>query len=412
MRNRLERFATLPRLERSRDMPNKVRVLFVDHEHRLSGGQQDLLDLVRALDPARVEVHAALPAPGPLEDGLRTAGALVHRLPMDEGLRRLSRWALARHPMVAARRAIAFCASTWRLARLIRRLRPDVVHTNSMKAHVVAAVPTLVLRVPLVWHVRDILERGWVRSAFVSLGAVAPARIVCLSKAAGAQFDGSRARRKVRVVYNGIWFDRFQAGSSNGWRARLGVSNGHLLVGMVAQIIDWKGQDVFIEAAAKLAESRPHLRFAVVGDVLFPENDGGFSRRLRERARELGLDGRLVWTGWIDDVTGAISSLDVLVHASKLPEPFGRVVVEAMAAGVPVVASAAGAPSELVPVNAGRLVRPGDAAAVAEAVGELLDRPEERSRCRDAARTAARRFDISHTAEGVMTVYGEVLGCV
>jgi glycosyltransferase involved in cell wall biosynthesis len=385
----------------------RTTVLFVDHESRLSGGQHDLLDLVRALDPERVAVHVALPEQGPLEDGLRGAGATIHRLPMGRALRRLSRWQLVRRPDLVIRHAAAFIAASVRLHRIIRRLRPDVVHTNSMKSHLLAAVPARKRRVPLVWHVRDVLEAGWLSRAFVAAGSRYPARIVCLSKVAGLQFAGSPAAAKVRVVYNGIHLDRFSGRRSAEWRARLGAQNGEVVVGMVGQIAHWKGQDVFIDAAKRVARVDPHVRFAVVGECLFPENESGFASEMRERSR--ALEDRIVWTGWCDDSAAVMSAFDVLVHASRLPEPFGRVIVEGMAAGTPVVASTAGAGPEILPHSAGRLVVPGDAAALADTLLEMIRDPDARAQAGAAGRDAARRFDIAQTAAGVMAVYEELV---
>lgn len=390
-------------------MPHPIRVLYVDHETRLSGGQQDLLDLVRALDHHEVDVHVALPGDGPLAGSLRGAGATVHVLPMSGRLRSFSRWTLVRRPDLALVHMGSFLAASLRLGRLISRLRPGVVHTNSMKAHLLAILPAATRRVPLVWHVRDVLETGWLRSVFAALGAAFPRRIVCLSQIAADQFKGSRAYRKVRVVYNGIRLDRSPTGAPE-WRRRLGADGGTVLVGMVGQIARWKGQDVFVEAAARVGSRYPDSRFVVVGECMFPGNESRFAAEVERDARER-LGDRIVWTGWIDEVLDLMAAFDVVVHASRLPEPFGRVLVEGMAAGTPVVASMAGAAPEIVPPQAGRLVAPGDAAGLARALDELVSDAEARQSCGNAARLAARRFDIRHTAEGVMRVYGEVLAC-
>lgn len=387
----------------------KVRVLFVDHESRLSGGEQDLADLVASLDPDRVDVLAAVPEVGPLSRALSRSGATLHFVPISRRLRGLSRWRLARSPWSLVGAAWSFVGASISLAALIRRLRPDIVHTNSMKAHVLAAIPCRVLGVPLVWHVRDIMEESWLRSLLLRL-AVLPKRVVCISEAAARPFrERPQVEPKVRVVYNGIHLGRFDRVEDNGWRERLGATNGSLLVGMVGQIAFWKGQDVFIKAAADLAAHHPTLRFAVVGECLFPENEGEFDESIRGRADELGLTDRLVWAGWVDGIEPLMAALDVVVHASRLPEPFGRVLVEAMAAGTPVVSTTLGAGPEIVTPDAGRLVPAGDPEALARAVSSILDDRELRRGMEAAARVAARRFDISVTATAVERVWKEVL---
>jgi glycosyltransferase involved in cell wall biosynthesis len=391
-------------------MERPIRVLFVDHEPRLSGGQQDLVDLVESLDPARVEVHVALPASGPLEERLAAAGARIHHVEIDPELRHLSRWVITRRPHVALRYLGAFAGATRRLGRLVREVRPDVVHTNSMKAHLLAIAPVRRRRIPLVWHVRDILQPGWMRRGFVAAGGLFATRIVVLSRVTGEQFASSRrATRKVRVVYNGLHLDRYRGVAAARWRRRLGASGGEVIVGMVGQIAHWKGQDVFIDAAGKLAGRYPDARFAIVGECLFPENEDTYSWKIRERAKELGLGGRMVFTGWSDQIGATMNAIDVLVHASRLPEPFGRVIVEGMAAGKPVVASRAGAGPEIVTEGSGRLVDPGDPDALAEALDDLVGDAYTRLSVGKAAAEAAKRFDISQTARGVMGVYAEVL---
>ncbi|MGH2733535.1 MAG: glycosyltransferase [Actinomycetota bacterium] len=386
-----------------------ARVLFVDHEVRLSGGQQDLVDLVSALDPAGVDVHVALPGEGPLERALGAAGATVHRLPMASSLRRLSRWRLRRRHL--ARHAASYALAAVQLGAMIRRLEPDVVHTNSMKAHFVAAIPARLLGIPLVWHIRDILPHGWLRSALRMAGGLFPARIVCLSTAATEQFESCRARSKVRVVYNGIRLERFARDPHPHWRARLGAANGEVMVGMIGQIARWKGQDVFLDAAARIAASFPEARFVIVGECLFPENEASFAASITERAHALGLDTRLRWLGWSDDVPGVMSALDILVHASRLPEPFGRVLVEGMAAGKPVITTAVGAGPEIVPHEAGALVPPGNPEALAGALETLIRSPQTRRRCGEAARRASARFSIGETARDITALYSEIIAC-
>lgn len=386
----------------------RPRVLFLDHETRLSGGQQDLRDLIAALDPARAEVHVALPGGGELTDSVRSY-ARIHYLRLSERVRRMSRWRLSEAPLSVTRILLGMIAGSVRILGLVRRLHPDVVQTNSMKLHFLAIVPCKVTRTPLIWHVRDILEKGWLRSLLVSVGRWGPERIVCISEAVAEPFRAHPTTwQKVRIVYNGIHLESFQK-TAAGWRRRLGAKNGFPLIGMVAQIARWKGQDVFIEAAARLADRMPNARFAIVGECLFPENETEFFVSLRERAQRLGLSERLSWPGWVDDIPSLMSALDVLVHPSRMAEPFGRVLVEAMAAGTPVVGSKIGAIPEVVTRDAGRLVAPGDSAALAEALYEILADPKDRRRMSRAAKDAARRFDISDTAHGVMEVWAEVL---
>ena len=381
-------------------------MLFVDHETRLSGGERDLVDLLHGIGK-RIDAHVAIPAEGPLAIALRDAGATVHVVPMGERMRATSRWDLAGHPLLVLEVSGGVIAAAARLTRLARRIAPDVVHTNSMKSHLLSIPAARIARAPLVWHVRDILEPGWLRSAVDVCAAAAVDRVLCISQAVENGLD-RRARAKAIVVYNGIRPAPADPEATRAWRARLGVSDGAPLVGIVGQIARWKGQDVFVEAASLLAARVPGSRFVIVGECLFPANEGAFADAVHRRADELGLEDRLTWTGPVDPVEPLMAALDVLVHASRLPEPFGRVIVEAMAQGTPVVTTNIGAGPELVPADAGRIVPPDDPDALTDAVATLLD---DRQRLTDVGRRAeeaAGRFAIERTAAGVLDVYGRL----
>lgn len=384
------------------------RVLFVDHEVRLSGGELDMVDLVRGLPPGAVEIHAAFPEEGPVPRRLRELGAHVHLVPMAGPLRRASRWDLARRPWLVLRHLGSATATAWRLARLTRRLRPRIVHSHSLKAHLLAAPAARLMRLPHVWHVKDILSAGWLRRAFVFAAGLVAARVVCISHAVARPFAGSRAGAKTTVVHCGLRPPAPGADAVERARSRFGAGDTVPLVGMVGRTARWKGHDVFLDAVERVARHRADVRFAVVAGCLFPENEGDFDETMRRRAAAPLLADRVTWLDDYPDLPAAMAGFDLLVHASRLPEPFGRVVVEAMAQGTPVVSTTLGAGPELVPPAAGRLVDPGDPAALAEVLLELLDDPAKLRAMGEAARVEAQRFDIDVAGAAMLQLYREV----
>lgn len=378
-------------------------VLFVDHETRLSGGELDLVDLVRGLHEthgdASLDLHVALPGGGALADALTTLGVRIHEVTMAPDLRTLSRWELARRPTVAAQVGRSALHSVRDLDRVVRAVRPDVVHTNSMKAHLLAGPVARRRRVPLVWHVRDILQPGWLRTTFNGTAGVFPHRVICISHAVAAAFSGRGARR-VRVVHNGVRPRPVSADEAEAARQQLG--GGGVLVGIVGQLAHWKGQDVVLDAVRRLDDA--DVRLAIVGACLFPENEAAYERALHDH----GMGDRVTIPGPISPVEPVMAALDVLVHASRLPEPFGRVIVEAMAQGTPVITTTIGAGRELVPDEAGALVPPDDPIALAHAIQRLTSDREALAAMGERAREAAREFDIARTARGVLDVYHEI----
>lgn len=380
-----------------------VRVLFVDHESRLSGGQKDLVDLVSAL-PSSVQVHVALPESGPLSGALEALGASIHLLPMSAGLRKVSRWELGSDPLKTLRLPVSIWRTSRGLGRLLDEIAPHVVHTNSMKSHLLALAPSRTRDIPLVWHVRDVLNKGWLRRLFAWIGSMGPMRIVCISKCVQDQFFGYPAFERSLVIYNGIDLDGFSQRTGKDWRRRF-VPRGGLAVGLMGQIARWKGQDLFIEAAARLAPEQPQAKFFIIGECLFPENEGEYEKALHERVEELALEDRIEFLGWSDEPHDVMKALDVVVHASRLPEPFGRVIVEGMAAGKPVIASDKGAGPEIVRPGEGLLFDPNEPDGLTDALIVLLTDPTLRSQMGIKAASGAWRFGIQRTAEEVMHLY-------
>lgn len=388
-------------------MKPPIRVLFIDHETRLSGGERNMVELIESFDRDRVEVHVAVPGSGPLADRLIAAGAAVHLLPFDPELLKVSRWQLGRHPTVLLRHGTGIARAVRDLDRIVRRVQPHLVHTNSQKAHLLVAPVTIMRRVPHIWHVQDILERGWLRRLVLTIAYVSAARVICLSEVTARPWQLGRLGRRVRVVYSGVRQDLADPAAATRWRSELGIEPGQQLVGIVGQIAHWKGQDVLVEAAPSVLQHRPETRFVVVGACLFPENEGDYDRAIRQRSTELGLDGRLHFTGPIEPIEPVMAAIDVLVHASRLPEPFGRVMCEAMVQATPVITTTIGAGPELVPGGAGRHVPPDDSWALAEALKELLD-PRVLAAAGARSRVAAARFPPEATRDGVLAVYSEL----
>ncbi|WP_282947072.1 glycosyltransferase [Cellulomonas endometrii] len=385
-------------------MTRPVRVVVLDHTAQLGGAELALLRTCAALDPARVDVTVVLFADGPLAGRLREAGVAVRVLPLDPRIAATDRAAAGRSALGAARSVAGTLPFVARLARLLRELRPDVVHTTSLKADLIGLVAARLARRPLVWHVHDRVAEDYL-----------PAPVARVVRTA--------ARRGPRhVVVNSLATARTLLPLPRGWTlAYPGLAPEQVaadpaarpapaapVVGLVGRVSPTKGQREFVEACALLAGRFPTARFRVVGAALFAER--GYEDEVRALVAARGLTDRVELTGWVADPVAAIDGLSVLVHASPVPEPFGQVVVEGMARGVPVVATAGGGVDEIAVAADGTarclLVPPRDVAALAEAVARVLDRPQEAAARADRAwKDVQAEYGIARTAERLTAVW-------
>jgi glycosyltransferase involved in cell wall biosynthesis len=241
------------------------------------------------------------------------------------------------------------------------------------------------------------------------------ARVIPMTGAVAELFRGGAGLPEhVEAIPDGIDLAEFHPRVSGARiRRELGIAGEVPLVGFVARLDPWKGADVFVRAAALVARERPEARFLVcAGPVPGYE---GYAREVKGLAAALGLGERMVFTDWryrLDDIPEVMAALDVFVHTSVRPEPFGLVLVEAMATMKPVVAANAGGVPEVVEDGVtGLLVPPGDAAAVAAAVLGVLAEPGRARAMGAAGRARAEaRFEVGAYAARIQAVYASILG--
>ena len=384
-----------------------MRVLFVNPGRDLGGAEHSLLLLLRELVRRDVEPTVALFGDGPFAARLATLGLRTAYLDLPDAVRRGSRYDAGLRLADVVRLGALAVPGTGQLAGLVRRTRADIVHTNGLKAHLLGGFAGRATLRPVVWHLRDFPPPGLQGKSLQAASHVLP-RLMLANSTAVAQAWGKR----VRAIGNPVDLVRFHPEvGGEAVRAELGIGPDEPVVGMVAHLTPWKGHEEFLRMALAVRDQVSGVRFLVSGGAIY-ETDGhdGYAERLTRRAVDLGLGGRVHFLGNRDDVPEILAALDVVVHCPTAPEPFGRVVAEAMAVGKPVVAARAGGLPEIVEHEVtGLLVPPGDLAACAAAVTRLLGDPALRARLGAAARVhAAAHFDPAIHAERVMAAYGEV----
>jgi glycosyltransferase involved in cell wall biosynthesis len=381
----------------------KPRVLFLDHTGGIGGAELILLDVVKWHGAAGSVV---LFADGPFRERLEEVGAEVGVLPAPGAVNRVSR----EGKMV---RNLRSGPGVLRLARRVARLSEgyDLLYANSQKAFVVGALAGRIVGKPIIWHQHDLLtpdhfSRGLRRLA-VALANHLVERVIVNSRATAEAFVASGGRaEKVRLVYNGIDpapFGSIVQTEVDALRRELGL-DGVPVVGVFSRLAPWKGQHVLLEALTRL----PGVHALLVGDAVFGEH--AYAEALRDQSKTLGIEDRVHFAGFRRDIPQLMRLSGVVAHTSVDPEPFGRVIVEGMLAGRPVVATRAGGAVEIVEDGtSGVLVPPRDATALASALSDLLADPARADAIAEAGREAALEFfSLRAMLEGITRQLQEV----
>jgi glycosyltransferase involved in cell wall biosynthesis len=361
-----------------------------------------------------------VPVPGPLAERAIADGIEVHVLPMPRLLERLgdassprragARAALALRMTAAAPATAAYLV---RLRLLLRNLRPAVVHTHGLKQHLLAALARPA-GVAVVWHLHDHISGRVVAARLLRTAAPRAARLVAVSASVAA--DARVLGRTPEVVHNAVDLAAFApegpALDLAGLASLPPPPGGGCTVGLVATLGLWKGHEVFLRALAALPPEAMIRGYVIGGGIYRTRGSEVDPAALRALAARLGLEGRVGFTGFVDDPGAAIRALDVVVHASTVPEPFGLVVAEGMACGRAVVTTGTGGSGEIVtPGVDAVVVEPGDASGLADALRDLAGDPAERARIGAAGRaTAERRFDRARLGPALAGVYLRAIG--
>jgi glycosyltransferase involved in cell wall biosynthesis len=264
------------------------------------------------------------------------------------------------------------------IARVARKAREyDLIYANTQKALVLGAIASFLSHRPLVYHLHDILSLDHFSrtnlSIAVTLANAQASLVIANSKASKIAFVKAGGREQItEVVYNGFEPELYRIDESrcSQLKQQLGL-DGRFLVGHFSRLSPWKGQHILLEALVRCPEDVTAL---FVGDALFGEQD--YVQLLHKRVAELGLEERVRFLGFRSDIVPLMNVCDLVAHTSTAPEPFGRVIVEAMLCGRPVVAAEAGGAIELVePDITGFLIPPGEPTRLAEIIISCRNQP-------------------------------------
>ena len=370
------------------------RILFLDHTAVLGGAELCLLDVAAYFREGSL---VALMEDGPLREALERRGVRVTVLASGGSLRQVKRESAV--PGFAAVGAVLNAARE--VARLARDY--DVVYANSQKAFVVACVSAAFARRPVLWHLHDILDKRIFSRVNIGVDVFlanhVASRVIANSQATASALRANGGTRvPVDVVYNGLdpaVADTVTAADAASMRASLGLGKGPLL-GLFGRLAPWKGQHVAIQALA-LIDVDTDVELVIVGDALFGEES--YAAELRALVAKYELAKRVHFLGFRNDVPVLMRMVDVLIHTSTAPEPFGRVIVEGMLAERPVIATAGGGASEIVsPGVTAWQIQPNSPVDLATAILDVIDDPSRAREIALAGRAdAIARFTLSVT---------------
>jgi glycosyltransferase involved in cell wall biosynthesis len=398
-----------------------IRVLFVEASSGgvVGGSLTGLYHLMRGLDRSRFAPAIALYEPKAIEADLQSIDVPVYHVrrrhgPKEHTLLQYDAYQRAKHARGVrsglalgrqALRLIEEVPAAAQLARIIRRTGADVVHLgNGVRANFDGILACWLMHTACVCHVKGFEKY----SARERRAAAHIAAVVCMTKAVAAHCHAHGINgRRTEVVYDALDEAAFAPHRPvTAVRAELGLSNGAPCLGVVGNIQEWKGQAVLVEAMARVVDAVPDARGLIVGGV--HRAGAAYHARIQARVRELHLDGNVSVTGFRHDIADVMNALDVVVHTSTRAEPFGRVILEGMLLGKPVVASAAGGVPELIhDGDTGFLTPPGDDAQLAERLILLLQDPALRQRIGQRAQAWAREQFSLHQHVGAMSAIYE-----
>jgi glycosyltransferase involved in cell wall biosynthesis len=361
-----------------------MRILFLTHSAQPAGAELSLLRLVTSMP--NDENLVVFTEHGPLVDRFRTHGV---RVEVVEGSTPVAINRQSVSPIAVARAMWVWACTGRQVGKLAREFHADVIVARSNRALLMGAVARQVAGAPLVWSVHDQITSeylGPVRaSAMRFIGARAASAFIANSHS--TLWTVRTKGKPAHVAPPGLHLGEFDR--------RPRKAGKQLTIAMVGRLAPWKGQEVFLRALA--LSGIEQFKALVVGGAVFGESE--YEARLHGLVNQLGLGKQVEFTGHLDDVGPVLSETDILVHASVLPEPFGAVVIEGMAAGCCVIASKGGGTSEIISHEMnGLLVNRNDPLALAQNLRRVICDLELRNQMQECGRKDARRFDVNGIA--------------
>ncbi len=384
-----------------------MRIVYLNPSGELGGAETSLLSLMAGIrrHVPEWEITLILGEDGPLGDRARQLTSEVRVIHFPQafsqlGDSRLTTWNTSWYDRIAT--SLAAAGATVGLSRYVGRLRsalnkcqPDLIHTNGYKMHILG-LWARADSVPVIWHLHDYVRQRPLMRKLVRRYSCRCAAIIANSFSVAEDLkDVAKPGPEITTIYNSLDLDRFSpAGPHLDLDAICGmppVRQGTVRIGFVATFARWKGHMTFLQALSLLPVEIPVRAYIVGGPVYRTAGSQFTMEELRREVDRLKISDRVGFAGFLSDPATAMRSVDILVHASTQPEPFGMVIVEGMACGKPVIASNAGGAAEIIQDGRNALAHsPGNAKVLAQQMAALAGDPSLRRRLGEAGLSFAR----------------------
>ncbi len=367
-----------------------INVLCLANHERLGGGEKSFSELVKGLDRQVFRPVVIGPQAGLFRETMETTGLKYYPLPLGES-------------------AKIGIIGLYNIVRAIREIvkaeQITLLYACTIKSLLLGRLGTCGKSIPAIWHVRTMKTHGMLDWLIPVLAA----RIITISEAVKGKIPNFYKKRTT-VLPNAI--NLAEAGQKSiefDFRKRYNISSDTILFGVIGRIAQEKGQSYFIEAAARIAPEYPKARFILAGEPFLAE-DNKYQAHLKDLAQSLGIADKLIWPGYAPNIWPVIGALDIVVVPS-LREGFGRILVEAMAMGKPIIASRIGGIPEIVQDRQeALLVTAGDSALLAQAMREILaDANLRQALAQNGKKTAQSKFGLELYHDKIHKIFQESL---
>jgi glycosyltransferase involved in cell wall biosynthesis len=394
-----------------------VRIAFLSPSGQFGGAETSLREILGNLRSAAPgwELWLVLGQDGPLAEYGRKQGVQVIVAPFPKPLARAGDAQASRGKAIASLASGSLGALLYQrtLRRILDSISPDIIHSNGLKMHLLGAL-CRPRTASLIWHIHDYVSARRSMRRLLALSQGACSLAIANSNSVARDLKTILPSLRIVTVYNAVNVDRYSpTGPTLDLDALSGMAPAGpktLRIGLVATFARWKGHKVFLQALARVQE-KSNIRGYVVGGPIYQTGGSQWSiEELKLNARELGLEGKVGFTGFLVDNAAVMRSLDIVVHASTEPEPFGMVIIEAMACGRPVIVASAGGAQEIVrDGEIGGLHSPGDVDELARQIERLAGDEQLRLNAgREGRKAAVDSYSGPHLVKRLFSVYGSL----